>query len=89
MGSWADIARSTIQRVHAELPAESTLAERKAAIDAAYPFGMRAYSPYRTWLRARREYLCSYGYVPKRAQHIESPLERMIRRGQAKNERRA
>ena len=76
--SWADAARATIARVHATLTPDAPLAERKAAIDAAYPFGMRACSPYKTWLRARRAYLCQYGYKPRNAPH-ETLLERMMR----------
>ena len=81
MGSWADEARRTIQEVHRSLPEGATLADRIKAVDEAYPFGERAYSPYKTWLKARREYLCRYGYQPKGKKIIESPLERMIRRG--------
>lgn len=83
MGSWADEAKRVIQEVHRGLPENATLAARQAAVDAAYPFGMRAYSPYKTWLRARREYLCRYGYQPKGKPLIESPLERMMRRAGA------
>ena len=77
--NWSLTARETIQRVHAALPADASLTTRKAAIDAAYPFGERAYSPYKTWLRARREYLCRFGHVPRNAPP-ESPLKRMMRR---------
>jgi hypothetical protein len=80
MSHWSDAARRTIQEVHRGLPENATLAERQAAIDAAYPFGERAYSPYKTWLRARREYLFRYGYQPKGKPLVESPLERMMRR---------
>jgi len=80
MGSWSDVAKRTIQEVHRSLPEGATLEERIKAVDAAYPFGMRAYSPYKTWLRWRREYLCRYGYIPKGKPLIESPLERMMRR---------
>lgn len=81
MASWSQAARETIKEVHRDLPDTATLAERKAAVDAAYPFGERAYSPYKTWLKARREYLCKYGYVPKGKPLVESPLERLMRRG--------
>lgn len=81
MGFWADQAKRVIREVHMSLPETATLAERMKAVDAAYPFGERAYSPYKTWLKARREYLCRYGYQPKNKALIESPLERMIRRG--------
>jgi hypothetical protein len=77
---WASAARQTIQEVHMSLPDGATLAERTAAVDAAYPFGQRAYSPYKTWLRARREYLCRHGYQPKGKPLVESPMERMMRR---------
>ncbi len=79
MGMWSDRACEVIAQVHAGLPESATLAERKAAIDAAYPFGMRAYSPYKTWLSARRQYLIRYGYKPRNTPP-ESPLERMMRR---------
>ncbi len=82
MGMWSDQARATIQAVHERLPDSATLAERTAALDAAYPFGMRAYSPYKTWLKARREYLCRYGYQARNAPP-ESPLERMMRKAGA------
>jgi hypothetical protein len=82
MSHWADTARYVIDRVHQALPEGATLAERKSAVDAAYPFGPRAYSPYKTWLKARREYLCRYGYQPRNAPP-ESPLERMMRRAGA------
>ena len=77
--SWGDSARATIASVHASLSPDAPLAERKAAVDAAYPFGMRAYSPYKTWLRAGRAYLCQFGYKPRNAPP-ETPLERMMRR---------
>ena len=62
------------------MPESATLQERTAAIDAAYPFGERAYSPYKTWLAARRGYLSRYGYVSKGRKLHESPLERLMRR---------
>lgn len=80
MTSWADEARRTIAEVHRALPDTANLADRKAAVDAAYPFGERAYSPYKTWLKARREYLCKFGHVPKGRPLEESPMERMLRR---------
>lgn len=84
MTSWATEARATIAEAHRSLPENATLDERKAAVDAAYPFGERAYSPYKTWLKARREYLCKFGYVPKGKPLVESPMERMMRRAELK-----
>jgi hypothetical protein len=65
MRQWSLLAKQTIQQVHAALPAGATLAERTRAVDAAYPFGERSHSPYKTWLRARRNYLEVYGYRGK------------------------
>ncbi len=62
---WSDHARKVIALVHAGLPEAATLAERKAAVDAAYPFGSRGYWPYKAWLKARRAYLVPYGYKPR------------------------
>ena len=83
MGYWSDTARKVIREVHATLPATATLDERMKAVDEAYPFGERAYSPYKTWLKARRDYLCRYGYQPKNKQLLESPMERMMRLSRA------
>ena len=80
MSTWADEAGQVIAEVHRTLPETASLAERKAAVDAAYPFGRRSHWPYKAWLRARREYLRQYGYAPKSKALIESPLERLMRR---------
>lgn len=80
MSTWATKAWQVIDGVHRSLPETASLAERKVAIDAAYPFGQRAHFPYKTWLRARREYLCRHGYQPKGKPLVESPLERLMRR---------
>lgn len=80
MSTWATRAGQVIAEVHRTLPETASLAERKVAIDAAYPFGFRSHFPYQAWLRARREYLCRYGYQPKGKPLVESPLERLIRR---------
>lgn len=78
MGQWSILAKQTIQQVHAALPVDASLAERRRAVDAAYPFGERACAPYKTWLRARRAYLTPYGHRPK-GSPPESPLERLMR----------
>jgi hypothetical protein len=52
-------SKATIAEVHARLPADITLAERKKAIFAAYPFGERNYHPYKMWLKAQREYFAN------------------------------
>lgn len=63
MTDWSVIARQTIERVALTIPDDATMKERKAAIDAAYPFGERAYWPYKAWLKARRTYLAKFGPV--------------------------
>lgn len=62
MGYWADRASAAIARVHATLADTVTLQERMAAVDAAYPFGERAMTPYKEWLKVRRAYLGKFGY---------------------------
>lgn len=64
MGYWQKEAIRTIPRVHGELSSDATMEDRIAAIDAAYPFGARQYTPYKTWCYARRVYLESFGYKP-------------------------
>lgn len=86
MSHWSETARQVIQSVHRELPDNATLAERVKAIDEAYPFGLRAFSPYKTWLRVRREYLCRFGYQPKGKPLVESPMERMMRKALSSSE---
>lgn len=80
MSHWANTAKRIIQEVHQSLPEDATLNERMKAVDAAYPFTERRYHPYKVWLKARREYLCRYGYQPKGKPLVESPMERMMRR---------
>lgn len=66
MTRWADIARTVIAEVAATLPDDLPLKERKAAIDAAYPFGSRECWPYKAWLKARRAYLARFDDSPLR-----------------------
>jgi hypothetical protein len=58
--NWSDIARATIERVALTIPEETDFKARKQFIDAAYPFGARAYWPYKAWLKARRAYLAKF-----------------------------
>lgn len=80
-GYWRGQAQAVIDRVHAGLPHDATLAERKNAVDAAYPFGQRAYFPYKMWIKVRRGYLAKFGYTPHSKKLVETPLERLMRRG--------
>lgn len=65
MSDWSATARSRIAEVHRRLPDGATLDERKAAVDAAYPFGIRWNHPYKVWLRERKRYLARFGYGRK------------------------
>ncbi len=60
---WAHLARDAIYSTHRRLPPTTSLEDRMAAIDAAYPFEVRAHYPYTVWCRERRKYLKPYGYV--------------------------
>jgi hypothetical protein len=57
MTHWTDLAREAIQAVHNRLPDNATLADRKAALRAAYPFGARKNWPYKAWTQEVRHYL--------------------------------
>jgi hypothetical protein len=84
--TWMDEARTVINRVHANLPADADLAARKRAMRLACPHEFRSTSHGRkVWPKAVKEYLKPYGpkadsAVP--ARHL-SPLERMMRRAGA------
>lgn len=55
---WSREARRLIGEVHATLPADATLAQRKRAIRDAFPDSWRGASwPYKAWLNARKAYL--------------------------------
>jgi len=56
--TWYSHAAAAIRRAMAEAAAlHLDPAETKRLVDAAYPFGERAYHPYKMWLRARRDLL--------------------------------
>lgn len=76
---WSQHARETIQKVHASLPENATLDERKKALFDAYPFGDRAMWPYKAWNKAKREYLAKFDQSIPKPKHL-SPLERQMAR---------
>lgn len=78
--SWAGEARRVIYEAVKDIPEETPLKERKAVVDAAYPFGERKYFPYKMWLKERKAYLVKYGHKPQSKALVETPMERMIRR---------
>lgn len=60
VGIWHDRCWQRIAEIHATLPENATLKERKEALKNAYPFGERKYWPYKAWLKARCQYLSKY-----------------------------
>jgi hypothetical protein len=62
--SWRDQAAAVIRKVHAELGPNATYAERAHALRAAYPFGVRRYTPYKVWCEEQRKYLTQYMPTP-------------------------
>lgn len=61
---WYRDAATIIRRVLAEAATQGLDAEAtRRLVDAAYPFGKRAYHPYAMWLRARKD-LLSTGDAP-------------------------
>jgi hypothetical protein len=63
--NWRLAARRAIQQTIASFPPDCDRAELKKAIDAAYPFGERAYHPYKIWLSERREIFIELGIISK------------------------
>ncbi len=62
LGFWRERARRTIEQVLADAKKQQLTAEQtKRAIDAAYPFGERAYYPYEAWLVERKIALVALG----------------------------
>lgn len=75
---WSKEARRLIGEVHAALPPDATLAQRKRAIRDAFPDSWRGASwPYKAWLNARKAYLRKFDdSVPAPLLEHLSPLER-------------
>lgn len=70
--NWRLTARAAIQNAIASLPPNASPQQIKKAIDAAYPFGMRKYHPYKIWLSERKAYLLILGVpVPARKKEPE------------------
>jgi hypothetical protein len=63
--TWDDNHRAAIDVVHARLPADATLADRKRALAAIAPGSFSPSWSQKTWQAARRKYLARYGYVPR------------------------
>jgi hypothetical protein len=57
-------SKAIIAKVHASLPPDISMKDRKKAIFDAYPFGEREYHPYKMWCKAQREYFASLNEPP-------------------------
>lgn len=79
--NWSDHARAVIAHVHATLPDDMPFKERKKAIRAAYPFGERAYWPYKAWNKAVREYLRRYDPKTPPPPLVREMLQRRVDAG--------
>lgn len=55
MSHWHDTARRVIHETLASLPPGMTTANRRKAVNEAYPFGERKYFPYKVWLAALKQ----------------------------------
>ena len=62
--SWYDEARNVIATIDATLPRDTSLAQRRAAVRSAYPWGPRENHPYKSWCKAQREYLARFENRP-------------------------
>ena len=65
--SWRDSALQVMFKVHAEQVQVGAKPQEIAdAIDKAYQFGERKYSPYKVWLSARKWFFCLKSLPNKR-----------------------
>ncbi|GLQ09270.1 hypothetical protein GCM10007913_12020 [Devosia yakushimensis] len=82
--TWHDRAIAVIGAVHAELPADADIRQRKRALAAARPLEFRATSWGRkVWGKAATQYLRKHGMKPRGSAKLPlSPLEKLMQRGQ-------
>lgn len=71
---WRAEARQAIETALAAIPKDASFSDKKAGIDAAYPFGPRQYHPYKIWLSERKAWLARLSDAP--AGPLLSPLDR-------------
>lgn len=64
MKSWYERARDGISAMTRDWPRDMPFAERRRALQAAYPWGERANHPYKAWCKAQREYLARFDDRP-------------------------
>lgn len=71
---WADAARSLIAKVHAGLPAEATLKDRRRALRAVGPgYHGGTYWGRKVWGREVRKYLEKHGLPPRSPRDVPMP----------------
>lgn len=70
--SWAQRARVVIARVQRENPGLAGDALKKK-LSEAYPFGERAYHPYKVWLKEVKRAVNGFGRLPHRPQVGDLP----------------
>lgn len=71
MSTWQEQAQLCIEAAGAEIPAAATPAQRKRAIQQAYPWGERSGWPYKAWLKAQRHYLNSFDETGRRGRRAK------------------
>lgn len=73
--NWQAAAQTAIGEVHAKLPPEATIAERRKALRAAaYWFHGNTSHGKKTWAKHCKIYLIRHGYVPPQKKAEDSPL---------------
>lgn len=76
MSDWADKASQVMTETLIQCRAEKLTPEQTAtAIDGAYPFGDRSNSPYKVWLRQRKEFFAKHGLPRKTSQKETGPQQ--------------
>jgi hypothetical protein len=74
--TWGTDAWAAIDAADKTVPEGASLKDRMKIIDAAYPFGERAFHPYKAWLKARKAYEMRHGGKMRSAHSAFSPLEK-------------
>jgi hypothetical protein len=69
MSTWSESAHAVMLTTLIECDrAGMSKAETAKAIDAAYPFGVRAHYPYKAWLKVRKSFFAQHG-LPRNGDH--------------------
>lgn len=72
---WYRRAQQVIHQADMDMPYGVSAEERRKRIKDAYPFGERANTPYKAWLRAQREYLGKHSALKPKG---TTPMEDFI-----------